>query len=334
MKKYARLFSVLALILAITFIFSGCGVVDFAKSILVKEEATTDHGTTDSGDTIYTDDFTNSAVVTPPSDTVSDTQSTSDTSSTTASGTGSTTVTPGSVSTVPGTTRPSQSVTQKPSTNVPVEDDFPTPDEIKEMPLKDVQDLLFASQDADKTVQILNACGFEYDAEQGIYYSSINPWQKGFGFNIIYDMAAPLAGMNYATERIYFNYNNKDWMIQIWKGQYGMTAGAEIGIYNKTDKIMQYDCVSEEEFLEMSFTLYNQGEEMFHRGPEKHWWLTGFKILNVGIPVLLDMDMSIKFDTKEQADAFEAGLKKAAKDNLIDPITYTKKGVKTFLIQW
>ena len=201
------------------------------------------------------------------------------------------------------------------------------------MPLKDVQDLLFASQDADKTVQILNACGFEYDEKQGIYYSSINPWQKGFGFNFIYDMAAPIAGMNYSTERITFPYNGKDWMIQIWKGQYGMTAGAEIGIYNKTDKVMQYDCASEDEFLEMSFVLYNQGEEMFHRGPEKHWWLTGFKILNVGVPILLDMDMTIKFPTKSMADAFETGLKKANRDNLLDPMTYTR-GAKTFHIHW
>ena len=139
--------------------------------------------------------------------------------------------------------------------------------------------------------------------------------------------------MNYSTERIYFNYDNKDWMIQIWKGQYGMTAGAEIGIYNKTDKIMQYDCASEDEFLEMSFILYNQGDEMFRRGPEEHWWLTGFKVLNVGVPLLLDMDMTIKFPTKSMTDAFEQGLKKAARDNLLDPITYTR-GVKSVNIHW
>jgi len=323
MKKYARLFSVIALILTITFIFSGCGVIDFAKSILIKEEQTTVPGTTLPGDIIYTDDSTNVAVVTPPSDTVSDTQAT--TGSTTAAGTTA-------PATTEGTTAPSTG-SNTTTTTAPVKDDIPSADEIKEMPLKDVQDLLFASEDAEKTVAILNACGFEYDEEQGIYYSSVNPWQKGFGFNVIYDMAAPLAGMNYATERIYFNYDDKDWMIQIWKGQYGMTAGAEIGIYNKTDKIMQYDCVSEEEFLEMSFVLYNQGEEMFHRGPEKHWWLTGFKILNVGVPVLLDMEMTITFPTKSMADAFEGGLKKAARDNLIDPMTY-KRSIKTVHIYW
>ncbi len=325
MKKYARVFSMLALILAITFIFSGCGVIDFAKSILIKDEGTTTPSTTISGDIVYTDDATNSAVVTPPSDTASDTQAASTTKATAGTTASSTETTKANSSTQTGNTTP--------NTTKPVEDDFPTADEIKEMPLKDVQDLLFASEDADKTVQILNACGFEYDEKQGIYYSSVNPWQKGFGFNVIYDMAAPIAGMNYATERITFRYDDKDWMIQIWKGQYGMTAGAEIGVYNKTDKIMQYDCVSEEEFLEMSFVLYNQGEEMFHRGPEKHWWLTGFKILNVGVPILLDMDMTIKFPTKSMADAFETGLKKANRDNLLDPMTYTR-GAKTFHIHW
>lgn len=329
MKKYARVFSMLALVLAITFIFSGCGVIDFAKSILIKEEPTTTPGTTISGEIIYTDDATNSVVITPPSDTVADTQAPATTNanagtSAPATSTADSTQAQKPVETTKG---------KKPSTTAPVVDDIPTADEIKEMPLKDVQDLLFASESADKTVQILNACGFEYDEKQGIYYSSVNPWQKGFGFNVVYDMSAPLAGMYYATERIYFQYDNKDWMIQIWKGQYGMTAGAEIGVYNKTDKIMQYDCVSEDEFLEMSFVLYNQGEKMFERGPEKHWWLTGFKIMNIGVPILLDMDMTIKFPTKSMADAFEAGLKKANRDNLLDPMTYTR-GAKSFTIHW
>ena len=328
MKKYARVFSMLALVLAITFIFSGCGVIDYAKSILIKEEPTTTPGTTIPSEIIYTDDATNSVVITPPSDTTA-TQATAATTSSVAT-TAGTSSTSAEASTAPSTT---QSNSKKPATTAPVEDDIPSAEEIKEMPLKDVQDLLFASESADKTVQILNACGFEYDEKQGIYYSSTNPWQKGFGFNVIYDMSAPLAGMYYDTERIYFQYDNKDWMIQLWKGQYGATSGAEIGVYNKTDKIMQYDCVSEDEFLEMSFDFYNQGEYVFSRGPEKHWWLTGFKIFNAGVPILIDLDITIKFPTKSMADAFEGGLKKAAKDNLLDPMTYTR-GAKTFHIHW
>ena len=332
MKKYARVFSMLALVLAITFIFSGCGVIDYAKSILIKEETTTP-STTVPGEIIYTDDATNSVVITPPSDTASDTQTAAVAPATTVSDTAIATPVTTTADTTGAQSSTSTTQGKKPSTTASTTEKIPTAAEIQEMPLKDVQDLLFASESADKTVQILNACGFEYDDKQGIYYSSTNPWQKGFGFNVVYDMTAPLAGMYYSTERIYFQYDNKDWMIQLWKGQYGITAGGEIGIYNKTDKIMQYDCVSEDEFLEMSFDFYNQGEYVFSRGPEKHWWLTGFKIFNAGVPILIDLDITIKFPTKSMADAFEGGLKKAAKDNLLDPMTYTR-GAKTFYIHW
>ena len=112
MKKYARVFSMLALILAITFIFSGCGVIDFAKSILIKEEATTTPGTTISGDIVYTDDATNSALITPPSDTLSDTQAT--TGTTTTAGTTSTATTEAS------TEASTQATDKKPTTTAPV----------------------------------------------------------------------------------------------------------------------------------------------------------------------------------------------------------------------
>ncbi len=327
MKKFARVFSMLALVLAITFIFSGCGVIDFEKSILIKEEPTTTPGTTISGEIIYTDDATNSVVITPPSDTASATQATASTTANAVTSTPST-----STAATTQVQKPVETTSdKKPTTTAPVEEVALDKNEIND--IKDIQDLLFATEDPNKVGQILNACGFEYDEKQGIYYSSVNPWQKNFGFNVIYDMAAPMAGMYYATERIYFQYDNKDWMIQLWKGQYGITAGGEMGVYNKTDKIMQYDCVSEDEFLEMSFDFYNQGEYVFSRGPEKHWWLTGFKIFNAGVPILIDLDMTLKFPTKSMADAFEIGLKKAAKDNLLDPMTYTR-GAKTFHIHW
>lgn len=327
MKKYARVFSMLALVLAITFIFSGCGVIDYAKSILIKEEPTTTPGTTISSEIIYTDDVTNSVVIAPPSDTVSDTQATVSTTASVVT-TPSTTAAETEATTAVPTT---QSADKKPTTTAPVEEVVIDKNEINN--IKDIQDLLFASKDAPTTAAILNACGFEYDEKQGIYYSSVNPWQKNFGFNVIYDMVAPMAGMYYATERVYFQYDNKDWMIQLWKGQYGITSGGEIGVYNKTDKIMQYDTVSEDEFLEMSFDFYNQGELVFSRGPEKHWWLTGFKIFNAGVPMLIDLDMTIKFPTKTMADAFESGLKRATMDNFLDPMTYTRSA-KTFHIHW
>ncbi len=146
-------------------------------------------------------------------------------------------------------------------------------------------------------------------------------------------MMAPIAGMYYDTKRIQFDYAGKDWMIQIWKGQYGITAGAEIGLYNKTDKIMQYDCASNDELITMSFDFYNQNEYVFSRGPEKHWWLTGFKVFHAGVPMAIDLDIVLEFPDVQMANAFEQGLKEVAKTSFLDPITYTRTA-KTFKIHW
>ena len=98
---------------------------------------------------------------------------------------------------------------------------------------------------------------YSYNSEGNYYYVNDKVfWEKDASYNDVYDYMAPVAAMFIDQVRICFNYEGKDWMIQIWKGQYGMTAGAEIGIYNKTDKIMQYDCVSEDEFLEMCTNVW------------------------------------------------------------------------------
>ena len=33
-------------------------------------------------------------------------------------------------------------------------------------------------------------------------------------------------------EPVEFSYGGKRWLIELWKGQYGITTGGEIGIYN------------------------------------------------------------------------------------------------------
>ena len=330
MKKYARLFSVIALILAITFIFSGCGLIDYASSILKKDTTADTTGIpTDNvpaGDIVYDNvQPTDSVIVAPPASTDTSVPTQSPTQAATQSQTQS------NSSTKPSA--PSTTQSTPPTTNTPAVTEPITEEEIKDLSVKGLQDLLFATEDPNTAGKILETCGFQYDAEQGIYYSTMEPLQRYFGFNFLYDMAAPIAGMHYDTERIQFNYGGKDWMIQIWKGQYGITAGAEIGVYNKTDKIMQYDCASNDELLEMSFDFYNQDEYVFSRGPEKHWWLTGFKIFNAGVGMLIDLDITIKFPDIEMANAFEKGLKKAAKDNFTDPMTYTRTSL-TFKIHW
>ena len=332
MRKLAKPISAVALILAIVICFSGCGIIEFTRSIIQKNnnvDVTNVGNTQNIGDVSVpgNQDVTNSAVIVTPS-----------TNGTT--GTSTPPATQNSSSTKPQT-KPSESTTQssgqnvtEPVTNAPVVDENITEEDLKEMPIKDVQDLLFATEDPNTAGKILEFAGFEYDEKQGIYYSQMNPLQRKFGFNLVYDMAAPMVGMVYDTKRIEFVYDNREWMIQIWKGQYGMTCGAEVGLYNRDpERNFQYDCADDEDLIEMQFDFYNQDEFVFSRGPEKHWWLTGFKILNVGVPILIDLDITLKFSNKIMAQAFAQSLKKTASTSLLDPITYKVTG-STVNIKW
>lgn len=311
MKKYSRLVSVLALVMAITLIFTGCGL---------GSSGTTTTQAPASDTTIVNDvptdnmQVTDIAVVAPPSTTTT-TQSTTASSNKT-------------------TTKPSKTeTTTVADTTAEATTEAVTEAKLEELTVKELQDLLFATEDPNTAGKILQYAGFEYDEEQGIYYSQMEPLQRLFGFNYIYDMMAPIAGMYYDTKRIQFDYAGKDWMIQLWKGQYGITAGAEIGLYNKTDKIMQYSCASNDELITMAFDFYNQNELVFSRGPEKHWWLTGFKVFHAGVPMLIDLDITLEFPDVQMANAFEQGLKEVAKTSFLDPITYTRTA-RTFMIHW
>ena len=348
MRRFARPVSAIALILTIVICFSGCGIVDFTKSILTKENTEVTANLENNTDVFNQDDqnntpFENTDVLPSTGDTSeSTTNAVPGTSGSASTGNNNTSGSAGSGSSNTATqSKPSGSTTQTTNknnstgtTNKPVDEDDLTVEDIKEMPIKDVQDLLFATNDASTANKILVACGFEYDAKQGIYYSHLNPLQRKFGFNFIYDMAAPMAGMFYNTKRIEFIYDNREWMIQIWKGQYGITSGAEIGLYNRPlDRVMQYDCADDEDLIEMQFDFYNQNQLVFSRGPEKHWWLTGFKIFNSGVPILIDLDMTLKFTNITMARAFYNSLKKVAATSLIDPMTYSIKG-STVSIYW
>ena len=155
--------------------------------------------------------------------------------------------------------------------------------------------------------------------ENGIFYVEKEPWQKQFGFNALYDMVAPWMQLVYATVRVKFTYDYvyeiytegpnkgkvvrddngdpvykvgedgkpipKDWMIQLWKGRYGLLMlGAEIGVYTKphTQSAQHYNSAVEEEELVMKMSCYqhsfidNKTKFLFTRGPASEWWQTGF----------------------------------------------------------
>jgi UDP-2,3-diacylglucosamine pyrophosphatase LpxH len=164
----------------------------------------------------------------------------------------------------------------------------------------------------------VDAAGFLYDPGQDIIYSKMYPLQRYFGYAYGYDAAALAMNSIIDCEPIFFDYNGKTWMIELWKGQYGLETGCEIGVYNRPigstsflygildatvgrrpydpnpSHNLFFDCAADTELLRMSSTLRRQGTKLFTRGPEPHWWLTGFKWGVLSEPSDLEMDVSIE----------------------------------------
>jgi hypothetical protein len=163
----------------------------------------------------------------------------------------------------------------------------------------------------------VDLAGFRYDPQQDILYSKMYPFQRSLGYAYGYDAAALALSAIIDCEPIFFDYANKTWMIELWKGQYGLETGCEIGVYNRpidssslVYRVLDatlgrrpkdpdpshhrfFDCASDTDLLSMALTLYRNGQAVFSRGPEKHWWLTGFKWGLLSEPEDLTMEVSI-----------------------------------------
>lgn len=177
---------------------------------------------------------------------------------------------------------------------------------------------------ADKAEQLrkLNALlepsGFAYEPKGDYFFSQMNCWQRKVGYCRLYDEAAPFFNMIMDCEPIPFEYGGKRWLIELWKGQYGITSGAEIGVYNTNRADVDadgfkgpfYEAVSDDEMLGLSFVFRRDGKRLIKR-KQLHWWLTGFALGTFSEPSALTMDARIKFPNSEMRDAFVQALGRA-----------------------
>lgn len=159
--------------------------------------------------------------------------------------------------------------------------------------------------------EALKGSGFQYDGQQDIFYSEKNPWQKKYGYNRLYDEAAALTGMIIDCEPIYFEYDGGMWMLELWKGQYGMSLGGEIGLYRalREDGSL-FKGVEEEDFIGMRMEIYVSGRRLLGRR-EKHWWLTGFALGKSSKPEDMKMAVSLTFLSRLMCQSFVEGLRRA-----------------------
>jgi len=174
--------------------------------------------------------------------------------------------------------------------------------------------------------------GFLYDPGQDIIYSRMDALQRNFGYAYGYDGAALGMSAILDCEPIFFDYDGKHWMIELWKGQYGLESGCEIGVYTRPigstgpgyalldatvgqrpgdgapSHNLFYDCAADTDRLELSAKLHRDGAVLFTRGPEVHWWLTGFKWGVLSDPSQLSVDVAITLKDDQMCQAFMAGI--------------------------
>jgi hypothetical protein len=162
--------------------------------------------------------------------------------------------------------------------------------------------------------------GFNFDASQGIFYSPVNCWQRYTGYNDLYDKVFDLGDWITSKVSNKFNVTNKkfittfkssgkEWRIEGWKGNYmNMGVGGEVGEYyrNKNSIIKHYKAISNNDMSYMQFSLYNQNQLLFTRGPQVHWWINGFKpgIGSISKENLRMSNIKLTFKDKDVAKAF------------------------------
>ncbi|MBQ2973955.1 MAG: DUF4474 domain-containing protein [Clostridia bacterium] len=175
--------------------------------------------------------------------------------------------------------------------------------------------------------------GYAFSIPEVLLYAQINAWTRDFGFCLFYDIFSYTTPFFfYETRRIKFDYDGLEWMVQIWKGNYFISNGAEIGIYSRDESSFgtYYDCATDEQMMKMSMELYHGDDLIFSRPGQLHWWLTGFKIsYNLYPADSMTLKFSVEMKDKEMLDAFCNAVDK----HYMRDMTYTVDGL-TVNVVW
>lgn len=169
----------------------------------------------------------------------------------------------------------------------------------------------------DKVQLLQNACepfGFLYNYSEDIFTATADAWQRKWGYTTLYDETAPLFHMIFDCEPVYFDYDGRTWLIEIWKGQYGINTGAEVGIYRADSLIPKsrrkntvFSSVPDYAFPRITFRLYEKRNPLF-TSCGRHWWLTGFRMGHFSRARSLHMPVCITFPNEDMMLAFTDSL--------------------------
>lgn len=166
--------------------------------------------------------------------------------------------------------------------------------------------------------ELIRPFGYRYLPCQDIFISTFDAWQRKFGYTRSYDCYAPFFNMVFDSEPVYFDYDGRTWLIELWKGQYGINTGAEIGIYC-ADKIIPpekrnrtlFHTVANEDIPNFTMNLKrskNKNVQEIASLSMPHWWLAAFCMGCFSKPHELHMDCCISFSDCGMASAFADAL--------------------------
>ena len=170
--------------------------------------------------------------------------------------------------------------------------------------------------------------GFNTNVYDMFVYAPMYCWMRDFGFCVEYDILCYMLPMyRYRTRRFKFSYDDRDWMIQCWKGNYMCTNGGEVGVYNREKGKFgsYYDVITDDELMPMSLQVLHGDEMIVNVEETPHWWVNGFKLTGTLYhPMSMTEIFSITFPNEEMRDAFT----KAVDNNMYHDVSYTVDGLK------
>lgn len=171
---------------------------------------------------------------------------------------------------------------------------------------------------------LAGSVGYCYEPYQDIFTSRLDAPQKIFGYTTLFDLSAAYFNMVFDYETIYFDYRGRTWLIEMWKGQYGINTGCELGIYYADEiippeqyKTTLFHAVDAKDMPNISLKLnrHCKQKRSARKGssPKKpvaccppqcsqlghmqgrHWWLTIFRMGCFTKPAELFVNTAIRF---------------------------------------
>ena len=158
----------------------------------------------------------------------------------------------------------------------------------------------------------LEVYGLIYNMKYDFFANTNSCKKRIFGACRLYDESAAPLGVIIDIENIYFDYNNKHWLIQLQKGQYGLASGGEISVYQTTlDSIFIsgyfhgsfYECNTDEDPLLVSYSIMNRNDVFLTR-KSSSWCVNSYRLGSFSEPEDLTMHIRITFPTLGMCQAF------------------------------